>query len=517
MSDDPQSPSAGPVTEAEEDRLHLADLIRFIVRGAPLAALLAVVFAVGYWGFARLTYQPVYEAASSLVVTPLSGTSAFRRAPLTVSAYKQLLDSPSIIAETRKRLVKEDILAPKAPLRSGRELRSRLFFTQQGRRQELQAASMIELRSRSNDAEAAAQAANLWAAVFLENMEELVTSATLESLQAFEQVYPLAQTRLSELQREHDKVSNGFEDRLLKLRDQWSRRTTEYEQTTLDRVTAYEAETDRLLREAHLKGQRSLRTAELEALRQAYRDAQDKLADVDENIADARSELAVLESRLASTPQTLRLEKAPPDEVLWQAPESAGGSKLITEEVNPVWVDLDQRLARVQIRLGIFVPRRERLQVRAKELGTQIQGIEEQLQGAEGEQTRLAAERSAGLEKLRLQREHGEQELKRRQDEEVAALERQGATEVAHLSRRIAAETRRVKELDKSYTDASMARAQLELMDVRLSTAAVVPVRPEPRGISFKLALAALLGGLTGYGVTFLRQILRGARERSFA
>lgn len=515
MSADPENLSTERTSEAEEDQIRLADLIRFLLRGAPLAAALAVLFAVGYWGFARLTYQPVYEAASSLVVTPLSEGSSFRRAPLTVAAYKQLLDSPSIIAATRERLVEQEVLPPKAPLRPGRELRSRLFFTQQGRRQERQAASMIELRSRSSDPEAAARAANLWAEVFLESMEELVTSATLESLQAFEEVYPKAQDRLSELQREHDKVNSSFQQRLLDLRDRWSRRLTSYEESTLDQVTSYEAETDRLLRSATLEGQSSLRSAELEALRHAFRETQGQLAGVDETLADARSEIATIKARLTETPQFLRLEKAPPDEVLWQSNPSAEGSKLVSEEVNPVWVELDQRMARVQIRLGIFEPRRERLKKRAKELEQQILELEEKIQGAEGKRTQLAAARAAGLEKLRLGRRREQEELIRRKKEEIAALERESATEVAHLSRRIEAETRRVKDLNKSYTEASMARAQLELMDVRLSTAAVVPVRPEPRGINFKLALAALLGVLTGYGITFIRRILASARQRA--
>ena len=45
----------------------------------------------------------------------MASSSSFRRAPLTVTAYKQLLDSPSIIAETRKRLVEEEVLAANAP------------------------------------------------------------------------------------------------------------------------------------------------------------------------------------------------------------------------------------------------------------------------------------------------------------------------------------------------------------------------------------------------------------------
>ncbi|MCB1035578.1 MAG: hypothetical protein KDD47_17280 [Acidobacteria bacterium] len=517
MSTDSQSLPAERSSDVREDELRLADLIRFLLKGAPLALLLAVLAAALYWGFSWLTYRPTYEAAASLVVTPLSGSSSFRPAPLTVTSYKQLLDSPSIIAETRERLVSEKILSPGSPLRSGRELRSRLFFTQQGRRQERQAASMIELTSRSASAEAAARAANLWAQVFLERTEELVTSATLESLQAFEKVYPEAQSSLSELQREHDEVSNGFEAKLLDLQDRWSRRVTAYKQETLDKITAYEAETDRLVRESRLEGQRSLRVAELEALRQAYRDTQEKLADVDETIADSRAELETVKERMAVTSETLKLEKAPPDELLWQPRAADGSSTLRTEEVNPVWVELEQRLARVEIRLGILTPRRERLGSRAEQLEQQIQDLEASVQAMEGAQTRLASERAAGLHKLQLERESGESELVRRQNEEIAALERQSATEVAHLSRKISAETRRVKDLDKSYTEASMTRAQLELMDVRLSTAAVEPVRPEPRGINFKLALAAVLGVLAGYGATLVRQVLSTTRRRAGA
>ena len=514
MSADLQDSSAERISETEEQELRLADLIHFLLRGAPLAALLAVVFAIAYWGFAHLTYKPTFEAAARLVITPLSDSSTFRRAPLTVTAYKQLLDSPSIIAETRERLVEEEVLPPKAALRSGRELRSRLFFTQQGRRQERQAASMIELTSRSGDAQAAARAANLWAEVFLSRMEELVTSATLESLQAFEEVYPKAQTRLSELQRDHDEVSNRFEGQLLELQARWSGRITAYRRETLDQLTAFEAETDRQQRQARLDGQRSLRIAELEALRQSFRDTQDKLTDVDENIADNEAESRILKQRLKATPKTLKLEKSPPDELLWRSEALPEGTTLVSEEVNPVWIELDQRMARVQIRLGIFGARQTRLKTRAEELRTQIRGLEEVLQAAEGNQTRLAAARASGLKKLELDRESQEKQLVRQQKEEIAALERQSATAVAHLNRQIAAENRRVRELDKSYTQASLARAQLELMDVRLSTAAVVPVRPEARGINFKLALAALFGGVAGYGASFIRRILTSARER---
>ncbi len=510
----PHSPP--PAGQTRPGELQLADLVRFLARNVLAIAAVAVLCALGWGLFAQLTARPTFRTTASVVVAPPTTASTLRRPPLSVTAYKQLLESPSVIAATRDRLLQEGVLERGQPLRVGQELRSRLFFTQRERRQEVEAAPMIELTVEFPTAAGAARTANLWAEVFLAQVDVMRVAATLESVAVFEDLYPGAQKQLSALEREIEGATTSFDVQLRALEDSWGGQLAKHHQETLDLRLALDRETEALRKQLPAVGELGSVGVELEALQAAFRTLQELMSQQQNQVASAVAEERAVGERLEATPSSFELHKALPDEVLTRLDRPAGAAtSALTEELNPVWLDLAQRLARSKVLVDLSGPRAEQQEKLAQAARAEIQRLSRELAAAEGELDLFEQGRASLREQQRLERDEGYARLLRERETSRSALQRAHETEVAELKRQIDAESQRVLELAKSYPQVSLARAQLAIPDVRLGSAAVAPDRPLPRRLVFEVMIAFVVGAFLGLALALVREVLRADREAS--
>ena len=217
------------------------------------------------------------------------------------------------------------------------------------------------------------------------------------------------------------------------------------------------------------------------------------------------------------TPQFLTLQKAITDEALWSAMAAAKDDKpdwkklqdrsLASQEINPVYTGLADRLSQVEIEVNALLPRAARL---AQDLGTMSDEIK-----AKDSPLRLD---EAGLEKLKREREAGLDRIKEDRGNGLAALMRQRQLEERDQTgagrqggpappRRQSREGP-VRGLAKNYNQALLAKAQQDVEDIRLGAAAVPPDSPLPRGTLTKALLAMLLAGIVATLIAIVRDAM---------
>ncbi len=513
MSREPQEPFASKSARRVAVReLRPIYVVQFIRGSLPLILLVGLGVACLYWGVAQVTARPVFQSACSLIVTPVSNSSTFRQAPLSVTAYKQLLDSQAMISETKRRLVLEKQLLPGDPLRLGRELRSRVFLSLGKNRQGDVGVPMIELIAEGPSAEVAAWSANAWAAVFLKQNRALVSASTKEAISVFEKMYPVAQEDLKILESEEVELAAEQESAFRAIQDRTGTQVSAHRKKTLSLVTAYTYETHKLEFEMKMSQQSLQKNVQLEALKEAYLDLQRRLARVDDSLAGAEAEKIAVRRRLEGTPRLLALRRVSSEEPVGQEKPGrgeAGEPSWTAEEVNPIYVELDRQLAAAEVQTEILGPEKSRLLARQEELSLEIEGVFQSLEQGGLEFEQLVQERSVGQKQLELDRKASLQVLKRREGEMLSVEMQQADTATAQLKREIGFQLNLYKTLQKSFTDAALAREQMKIEDVRLSTKALAPDGPLPQNRGFKTLIAFFLGAAFGFFLALARAVLR--------
>lgn len=492
---------------ASSREVALGEVVRFFVRSLPLIAVAAVVVAVLYLVYSELTYSPVYRTSATLIVTPPSRSAEFRRSPLTVPAYKQLLDSPTVVAQARQQLIDEGVLEPDDRLRAGRELRSKLFFSRNDRRQ-TEVAPMIELSVAGGDPEGVARITNVWGLVFVEEVRQMMETNTREAIEVVETLYPASERRLLDLEKKKEETYVDYSRRISGTWTSWGEKMAAHDQKTLEMEADHDAATAKKAAEVADENRRLTRTAELEAMTIAYQELQVTAARQQEELARAQAEVAAVSKRLETTP--VFLERG--EEEGERAPvRLEAGTVLVTpgDELNPVYVELDRRLADAQVRVATLTAQQERTSLRLAEMDAAIQALDSGLRGGEVSLENLLERRQAEWRMLRVQREEERAELERQRDRLIEALRFERDAVIAGINREIELETKRANELNVSFTDAALAKAQLDIPDVRFGSRAVPPPDPEPRQRAFKTAVALLVGGILGFALAILRRSLK--------
>ena len=154
-------------------------------------------------------------------------------------------------------------------------------------------------------------------------------------------------------------------------------------------------------------------------------------------------------------------------------------------------------------------PEKGRLLRRLEEMSQELESVSQGLERGASDLEALNQQRSAGLGELRLKREAELAALKRQEGQRFAVEKRQTETASAQLKREVAYQLERYKKLQDQVTKASLAREQLEVEDLRMSTQAVPPALPLPRNIGFKTVVAFLVGALLGFLVSVAREVIR--------
>lgn len=528
MSTDPLKPESsqmrgtlGRPSLRNDEFVGVADVIRFFRRRWVSVFGTALAFAVGVAVVLAVVRPAEYEASAALVVVPPRFASELRPATLSVQGYQRMLESDAVIGETIRRLTAAGILAERKTLRLGDQLESRIFVSR--RAEETPLAPIIEAVARARTGDKAAAIANTWVEVFLEKSRDLVIGSIAPTLTFIESQYAREKAELDRLAEEKIHAATDFQlrtddavlrwdQRLDAATTDWDRKLVDYKQQSEDLIAATQTETRKAMEAFAAAHGLSLSAADGGA---GPGGARDPLAGSDPrgDVERALLQVVTLRIQLAQTPQFLVLEKAITDDALWQSVtlsqsklfelQSLAGRSLLTQEINPVFGELALRLSRVETDI-----------VSLTTGGDDRRWVAEITAGLE----KLQRERSADLAKLLAQRavafdesQRGKQlaleALSQKKEQELASLDRERDMRLQQIDRDLEHKRALFNELAANYNQATLARAEQNLADVRLGSPAVPAIEPLRPRLALKTTMALILGLFIGIVVGLVRDV----------
>src|SRR5215813_4978124 len=146
---DPTSPL--PIHGYDTEDLSLVQLVRFFLRHWALIGGMALVAGFTAALYMAFSVPRTYEASATLVIVSPQFSSEFKPPTLTVQGYQKLLESDAVLAETKKRLVQQRVLAAGDTLRLRGNVETRIFVSAQSETTSL--APMLQTVARGQSAE----------------------------------------------------------------------------------------------------------------------------------------------------------------------------------------------------------------------------------------------------------------------------------------------------------------------------------------------------------------------------
>src|SRR5206468_2086424 len=186
-----------------------------------------------------------YEASATLVIVSPQFSSEFKPPTLTVQGYQKLLESDAVLAETKKRLLQQSVLAEGDTLQLRGNVETHIFVSAQSEATSL--APMLQTVARGKTAEQAAAIANTWAQVFLERTHELMAGTTSAAVQFIDEQYPQARADVARLENEKATTANEFQKRYDEAATRWDEKSLAFKGETADLLSAYKAQTQQVL------------------------------------------------------------------------------------------------------------------------------------------------------------------------------------------------------------------------------------------------------------------------------
>ena len=506
------------IESAPSSDLGLDDIISFGRRQGPLIVLAGFLAALAA-GVATLMQPPRFEANATLVVFPPPVTSELTPTTLTVLGFQKLLESDAVVYETKRRLVESGRMDEETPLSVPADLGSRIFVSRRAEEQAL--APMIQMFGRSDSADLASEITNTWAAAFLDQARTLVSGSTAATVDFVDRQYEAQRESLAEGEDQMlaTKVDRGRSFETLSAK--WLRSIADREAKNAEAVATHAAETRRALET--LRGEKNYETREeqLDAMRQALVELQVEQASVQARLARVKLTVASLKEQTQRTSPVVSLNKAITDDALWNAVKredgtldwsALGAQTLVTEDVNPVFTDLMERLGVAEANMASLEPRAEQLRKQIADLRVRMDAEEVALrddmaelgalqQSREAGHARLTAEVAAELAAAELTRDRL---LKEHEDETARVLKQ--------MRRDVDQRLELFKEMTISYNQAVIAKAQQDLEEIRLGAAAVPPDRALSRRLLIKAALAGIFGMLIGVVIALVRDRRRAKK-----
>jgi capsular polysaccharide biosynthesis protein len=365
MRETPERESQSVEQSGRGQELRFIDVVHFFRRNWRLVIGPAALTGVGTALVLFLVVPRKYEASATLVIVPPRFSSELKPQTLTVQSYQKILESDAVVLETKKRVVRQGFWSIDKPLRLGKELESRIFVSR--RAEETTLAPMLQAVTRGRTGEQAAAIANTWAEVFLERTRELAVGSTSSTVQFIDQEYPRVRDALAKLEDARATEANVLQERHDRTATSWDDKITTLKNATTQLVADYEAETRRLVETFNSTKSLDNRGAQLEALRKAYSDLQDEQARVASQLQLKQFQLEAARRQLASTAPLVTLQKAMTDESVWRSMADAKGGNpdwatlqqrsLATQEVNPVYTALSEKVAEIEMDVNAMVPR----------------------------------------------------------------------------------------------------------------------------------------------------------------
>jgi capsular polysaccharide biosynthesis protein len=473
----------------------LEHAILFVERYWLTILLPTVIMALSSVALLFFFLPPTFEASATLLVVPPSVSSSLQPATLSVHGYQRLLESDEVLLETHRTLVDAGVLEPSDKLEIGGAVSSRIFVS---RRQETTSlAPLLEARGRAATPEDAAAIVNTWIDVFLERTRAALQAATAMDVALVEQQYPETRGQLEERERERRSVADEYRKRIQEMSADGKRDLATFNRQSLDLqndlITESRLMLTRLLTDA-LAGIRSS-LVHLES---------DEAAQI---IEEKLHQIVSIRGEMAGLLPLLELEKAITDEALWhslviQATEDTdlselGLRSLVTQEVNPLYTELSLRVVDLEIELQQYVHL----------LPDQLPSLLMQLE-------KTQRERTSRLAKLRSERNLEASVMQRELNRELDALGREQSERLTQLQRPVDLFAALEEDLRRSYSQAVLAKAQVNVEGMRLAAKAVPIPTPLRRNAVPGVILATVAGLLLGATLAFAQRVHSQRRFR---
>ncbi len=498
--------SEAPSSDRVREDVTLADVTLFLNRYKWL--ILGAGVAAGLLTLALLLVlvPRTYNASATLIVVPSKFASDLKPQTLTVQGYQKLLESDAVVAETKRRLVEAGDIEASTDLRVGHNLHTTIFVSR--RSEETELAPMIQVDARFASPQLAAKVTNTWAQVFLERVHDVIGGTTTATVELIDRQYPQAKQLLTDLEQGRVKDENAFQKRYDDAETKWDRQITQHKNETSQMVASFLAESRRLREEFQGDHNLDTRAAQVDALRSAYHDLQNEQARVESELDQKKLQLEAARKQLEGTPQYLTLKKAITDDALWEAVASARkdgptlddlrDKALTTQEINPVHTDLSSQVASIEMELNALLPRAKQLSTRLDTMADELKTLDSALRADDATFEKLNRERDAGLEVLQEERDLQLTILERQKKQELDAIDRERTTRIAQLTRGIDQQQKLFNELAENYNEATLAKAEQNVEDVRLGAPAVAPERAVSRHAGEAILAGAVLGCFLG-------------------
>ena len=509
MADTPDSS-----TTRKSEELSFKELVAFIRRhvlGIAGASVLGAVVA----GIVVSSLPRTWEASATLVIVPPKFSSDLKPPTLTVQGYQKVLESDAVVAETKRRLVEARQMDASQPLRVGTELSSRIFVSRRSEATSL--APMVEVVAQGGSADLAAAIANTWSQVFLDRTRELMAGSTSSTVKFIEAQYPEVREQLLAAENERLITADSLRAEQDRATTRWDRTVTDYENATIRLTSEYQAQTQELVGAYRAAHSISLRKDQLQSLRTTYSQLQTEQAQVKALLEQKRLQLEAARNQLAKTPQFLSLRKAITDEALWEEVSKEKTEpdwnalrerSLVKQELNPAFAELTSRTSQLAIETDALVPRSAELESQLKDMADRVKDLDSALRNDEAKLESLQAERQAGLTTLKNNRDYEAAVLRRSRNAELLRLQDRQHTRLSQMDRDIQEKTSLFEQLANNFNQASLAKAQVNLEDVRLAAAAVPPDRPLTRRAGVISILGLLFGGMVAVVLALVREAL---------
>ncbi len=466
---------------------------------------------------AHFGLRKTYEASATLVIVTPKIASDLKPASLTVQGYQKLLESDAAIEETRRRLIDKGILKQEEPFRLKDELETRIFVSRFSETTTL--APMVQVVVRGVSAENAAAAANVWAEVSISRIRDIMAGSTTSQVQFVDEQYTNSAQRLDKQEADRLASSMEYQKRLDEVARAWDEKIVDLKKETADLVASFQTESKRVTEEFAAAGNLQTRRGQLQALRKAYYDLQLEQASVTSMLQQRTGQMEALRNQLRQISPTVSLRKAITDEALWRSLVTDAKEldwkllqdrSVVTQEVNPIHRDLAIRLSQMEADASSLEPRSKQLVEELATLSEKLKALDISNRADEAKLEKISRDREAGLEQLQDRRAMLLADLTRQRTRALGDLILERDALLMRLDRSLSQERTLNSELAKNFNQATLAKSQQNLEDVRLGAPAVPMQRPLPRGVVMYTLCGLIGGALLGLGIAVVRDAARG-------
>jgi hypothetical protein len=244
------------------------DVVRFL-RNSWRWAFFGMAIAGGISTAVVLAQPRTWESTASLLVSPPPFSSDIKQLSFNLPSYQRLLESPVVVDETRRRLIKENTIAADRifTLGAGGDFEAKIFVNK-----EIVQTPIIECRGRGENSEQAQKMVSVWIDVFLSRTKELVDSNSSPSFTLIEEQYKSNQKKLSKLEDDNKSAASGYQRKHSEVEKRWSETISAFTLDTGSQLAVFQNESDRLISDQRLSSDLPGMDARIIALSRAMSD-----------------------------------------------------------------------------------------------------------------------------------------------------------------------------------------------------------------------------------------------------